>query len=274
MKRHNLISICLIASMCTIILCTGCGNQVTDKSLVTEPFIVIENKVLNKQGVPHLQVTSVYQGIDDMYSDSDYIVTGVVKEIEYFEDHNLLLRKINVLVNKSYIGDISENTLISILENDGYLRLKSLYTELKTAYEEKSGNLDKEKEDAYLFGATYMSDIKDIENDMLIKYYYINKEDSKIGDELLLFLTDSSDDTYKDKKVKLDNNVKITYPNNAYAVLGIGMGKFTLIGDSYSRYNLYYTPDGTISKGSFGGIEQIRESYSMNEMEDELKKLK
>ena len=118
------------------------------------------------------------------------------------------------------------------------------------------------------------SDTKDIENDMLIQYYLIDKEDSKIGDELLLFLTDSSDDTYKDKKVKLDDNAKLTYPKGAYASLGIGMGKFTRIGDAYKRYNLYYTPGGTISKGTFGGMEQIRESYSIKEMEDELGKLR
>lgn len=79
--------------------------------------------------------------------------------------------------------------------------MKSLYEGAKKAYEEKHG--DKEKEDTWLFGITYMSDIKEIKNDMLIRYTYLDKEDSKISDELLLFLTDSSDDTYKDKKVKL-----------------------------------------------------------------------
>lgn len=268
-------TVCRILTLsCSFLLVTSCSSQIIDRSLETKSFTVSESKVAKKLEVPHSKVTGIYQGIDDMYSDSDYVVTGVVKDIEYFEEHNVLLRKINVLVNKSYMGDIKENTLITILENDGYLRLKSLYAELKKAYEEKYGNKDKAKEDAYLFGATYMSDIKDIENDMLIKYCYIDKEDSKTGDELLLFLTDSSDDTYKDKKVKLDNNAKLTYPKGAYSSLGIGMGKFTQMGDFYKRYNLYYTPDGTISKGTFGGMEQIRESYSEIEMEYELGKLR
>ena len=260
--------------LCLFLLVTSCSSQIMDRSLKTKSFAVSENEVSKKLGMPHSKLTGTYLGIDDMYSDSEYVVSAVVKDIEYFEEHNVLLRKIDVLVKTSYMGNIKGNTLISILENDGYLRLKSLYAALKKAYEEKYGNKDKEKEDAYLFSATYMSDIKDIENDMLIQYYYIDKEDSKIGDELLLFLTDGSDDTYKDKKVKLDNNAMLAYPKDSYASLGIGMGKFTRIGDFYKRYNLYYTPDGTISKGPFGGMEQIRESYSVIEMEYELKRLR
>lgn len=272
--RINNLSSKILTLFCTFLLVIGCSSQMVDKSLKTESYSISEGKVKEQERIRNSMLTGVYQGIDDMYEDSDYVVSGVVKEIEYFEVQPILLRKINVLVNKSYKGTITENNLISILENDGYLRLKSLYEEAKKEYEEKYGNTDKEREDAYLNGITLMSDIKDIENDMLIKYYYFNKEDSKVGDELLLFLTDSSDDTYKDKKVKLSFSEKLSYPKGAYAPLGLGMGKFTRVADSYKRYNLYYTPEGTIIKGMFGGIQKINESYPVKEMEDELKKLK
>ncbi len=183
----------ILILLCSFLLITGCSSQIMDRSLETVPFTVNENKVARTLGVPHSKLTGIYQGIDDMYGDSDCVVSA---------------------------------------------------------------------------------EVKDIENDMLIQYDYIDKEDSHIGDELLLFLTDSSDDTYKDHLVKLDDNAKLTYPESAYASLGIGMGKFTRIGDAYKRYNLYHTPDGTISKGTFGGIQQIRESYSTKEMDDELGKLR
>lgn len=272
MKIKKIISEILII-FCSFVFVTGCSSQMVDKSLKTESYSISESKVKKEQQrVPNSMLTGIYQGIDDMYGDSDYVVSGVVKDIEYFEVRPMLLRKINVLVSKSYKGTIKENNLVSILENDGYVRLKPLYEDLKKYYEENNG--DQEKEDAWLYDATHMSDIKDIENDMLIKYYYINKEDSNIGDELLLFLTDSSDDTYKDKKVKLNSGDKLSYPKGAYAPLGLGMGKFTRVGDSYKRYNLYYTPDGTITKEVFGGIQKIKESYSVKEMDDALKKLK
>ena len=258
----------------SFLLVTSCSSQFVDKSLKTKSFIVSENKVKRNMELPHSDLTGTYDGIEDMYNDSDYVVSGIVKDIEYFEFQYVLLRKINVLVNESYKGNTMKNTLISILENDGYLRLKSLYEGAKKAYEEKNG--DKEKEDAWLYGVTYMSDIKDIKNDMLIKYYYSDKEDSKIGNELLLFLTDSSDDIYKGKKVKLSLGDKLSYPKGAYAPLGLWMGKFTQIGDSYNRCKNYYTAELTESgkKAELHQIKSIRESYTIKEMEDELKKLK
>jgi len=273
--KINKIACSIVTLFCSFSLVTGCSNKIIDKSLKTKSYIVNESKVKKEQQSLESPLTGIYQGIDDMYSNSDYVVSGVVKGIEYFQVKQMLLRKVNVLVNESYKGNITKSTLISVLEDDGYLRLKSLYEDVKKAYEEAGGDKNKEIEDAYLKGATYMSDIKDIENDMLIKYYYINKEDSKTGDELLLFLTASTDDTYKDKKVKFfDGAQKLSYPKGAYAPLGIGMGKFTLNGDSYKRYNMYHTADGTVLNTGLGGIEKITGSYTVKEMEDRLKKLK
>lgn len=263
----------ILILFCLIFLVTSCESQFLDRSLKTKSYDINESKVKNTQiGLPHSDLTGVYNGIDDMYSDSDYVVSGVVKKIEYFEVENVLLRKINVLVNKSYKGNIMKNTLISILEHDGYIRLKSLYEKLKKAYEEKNG--DKEKEAAFLYGATYMSDIEDIKNDMLIRYTYKNKEDSKIGDELLLFLTDSSDDTYKNKKVKLALGDKLSYPKGAYAALGLWMGKFTKTGDSYKRCKWYYTTEfyDNGKKVQLHQSQTIRDSYTVEEMEDEINK--
>lgn len=270
---------------CLCLITIGCSRQILDKSLKIESYTINDSKVTNKRELEP-NVSGIYKGIDDMCKDSDYVVTGVVRNIEYFEAKPVLLRKINVLVSENYKGTIEKNTLVSVIENDGYLRLKTVYADLKKEYEHNFGVGDKKKEEAFLYNATFKTfktdikdvenGIKDIENDMLIKYYYINKDDkddSKIGDKLLLFMTDSSDNTYKDKKVNLGNN-KLAYPKGAYAPLGIGMGKFTQVGDSYNRYNYYYTPDGTILKGSFGGYEIIKGNYTVKEMKDELKKLK
>lgn len=247
----------------TFSLVAGCSAQISDKSLKTEPYNVTKNKVLKKMEVLDSDLTGVYNGIEDMLEDSDYVVAGEVKDIGYFEDQHVLLRKLDILVSNCYKGGIRKNTLVSILENDGYLRLKPFYEELKKYYEENNGV--KEKEADWLYDATYMTALKDIENDMLIQYYYIDKVDSKIGDKLLLFLTDSSDDTYRDKKVTLAGGSKLSYPEGAYAPLGLGMGKFTLTGDTYHRYNYYYTPEGTID-----GIQIIRKSYTAKEVEEEL----
>lgn len=271
MNVKNIASKILII-LCSFLFVTGCGSQYTDKSLKTKSFAVSDNKILRETDLPHIDLTGIYDGIDDMYGDSDYVVSGVIKGIEYFEVQNILLRKINVLVNKSYKGNIMENTLISVLENDGYVRLKSLYEAAKKTYEEKNG--DKAKEDAFLFGITYMSDIKDIKNDMLIRHCYINKGDSKIGDKLLLFLVDSSDDTYMDKKVKLALNNKLTYPKGAYAPLGLFMGKFTQADDYYNRFNIYYTTVLTGKANDVHKSQSITARYTVKEMEDMLNKLR
>lgn len=259
----------ILIMLCMFLLVTSCGSQFSDRSLKTNSFNVSESKVRTTQELPHSDLTGIYSGIEDIYDDSDYVVSGVVKDIKYFEVQYVLIRKINILVNKSYKGNILKNTLISILENDGYLRLKSLYEAAKKEYEEKNG--DKKKEDAWLYAVTYMSDKEDIENDMLIKYTYINKEDSKIGDELLLFLTDSSDDTYKDKKVKLPLGNKLSYPKGAYVPLGLFMGKFTKIDDCYKRSNMYSITN--LIENNIGKSQSITESYTVKDVEDELNKL-
>ncbi len=115
-----------------------------------------------------------------------------------------------------------------------------------------------------------MSDISDINNDMLVKYKYTNKVDSRIDDNLLLFLTDSSDDTYKDKKVKLFDG-KLNYPEGAYVPLGLFMGKFTVEDDYYHRCNTYYTTVITEEESYVSKPQRITASYSAKDMEDILK---
>ncbi len=129
----------MILLFCTVILMTGCSSQSLDNTLKVEPFTVSEEKIKDKVIDKNTQLTDIYSEISDMYSDSDYIVSGTVKSISYFEDNCILLRKIDVLVDKSYKGSISKNTLISVLEKDGYARLKSMYEEAKKNYEEKMG---------------------------------------------------------------------------------------------------------------------------------------
>ncbi len=266
-ENYRILKILVI--ICAFFIFTSCSSNYMDKSLKTSSFFVDESKVKTTQELPHSELTGTYAGIEDMYDDSDYVVTGVVKDIEYFEnDKYVLLRKINVLVNKSYKGSIKENTLISILENDGYLRLKSLYEAAKKAYEEKNGN--NETEDAWLQNLVYSVSKEDIKNDMLIRYIYTDKVDSKIDDKLLLFMTDSSDDTYKDKKVKFAIGDKLTYPKGAYASLGLGMGKFTNVDGFYIRTESYYT---TVTPDQYHKLHAIDRMYAVKEMGDMLNKL-
>ena len=86
---------------------------------------------------------------------------------------------------------------------------------------------------------------------------------------------DSSDDTYKDKKVKLDFGNKLSYPKDAYAPLGLFMGKFTRDGDLYKRNKLYYTTERTANGIiiQLHTIQSVTENYTVKETEDELKKL-
>jgi len=106
-------------------------------------------------------LSDAYSGIEDMYLDSDCVIRGTVKRISYFEIDSTLIRKIDVQVKTCYKGDLAENTLISVLENDGYIRLKTLYEKVKKEYEEKGGS--KEKEDAFLCSATYMTEKEESE---------------------------------------------------------------------------------------------------------------
>ena len=267
-KKHCIILLTFAFSFFTI---TGCSSLYSDKSLKTKSYKISENKIKKNTvlALPNSDLSDIYTGITDMYYDSDYVLAGIIKDIEYFQVKYTLLRKINVLIKKSFKGSIEENSIISVLENDGYVRLKSMYEDAKKYYEDKKG--DKNKEDAWLRSVTYMSDIKDIKNDMLIRYTYYDKEDSKIGDELLLFLTNSSDDTYKDKKVKLALNQKLSYPKGAYVSMGLWMGKFTRVNDAYIRYQWYYTKQAIDSNQT---NQKLVESYTIREMEDELKKLK
>ena len=260
----------MILLFCTVILMTGCSNQFVDKTLKVEPFTVSEEKIKDKVIDKNTQLTGTYSEISDMYSDSDYIVFGTVKSISYFEDNCILLRKIDVLVDKSYKGSISKNTLISVLEKDGYARLKSMYEEAKKHYEERNG--DKEKEEEFCLSAAHMSDINDINNDMLVKYKYTNKVDSRIDDNLLLFLTDSSDDTYKDKKVKLFDG-KLIYPEGAYVPLGLFMGKLTVEDDYYHRCGTYNTTIITEEESYVNKPQRITSMYAVKDMKDILKNL-
>jgi hypothetical protein len=262
----------LVFLFCMFYLIVGCSGQLVDKSLKTKSFTVSEKKVKKTMELPSSDdLTGTYSEISDLYNDSDYIASGTVKNIEYFEVDCILLRKINVHVENSYKGNIKKDTIISVLENDGYIRLKSLYEKAKKEYEKNKGDKSKEKE--WLYSATFMSDIDDIKNDMLIRYTYSTKTDSKIKDKLLLFLTSSSADTYKNKKVKLSLNNILVYPEGAYVSLGLGMGKFTLAGDSYIRNTRYCTTTIDNGKIKLNQAQFIKGSYTAEEMEAKLKKL-
>lgn len=263
----------ILLLFCFSLIGTGCSNEVIDKTYKAEVFNVEENKILGEIHMPTWQLSSSYEGIEDMYEDADYVVAGRVKNIEYFQFGNDILRKINVAVSDNYKGDIDKNTEISIIENDGYLRLKSLYENLKKEYEDKKGTLDTPEKDQFLESiialySNQQADIKDAENDRLMKYSYLYKENSNLNDEVLLFLTNSSEDILTNKKVYFIGR-QFSYPEGAYVSLGNGMGKFTLEDNEYKRYNYYYTPQGNVD-----GMEIIKESYSVKEMKDTLKKLK
>ena len=235
----------------------GCSGRYVDKSLKVNTFTVDENKVKEERMI--LQdcspLTHYYNGIDEMYDDSDYVVSGEVKNIQYFEYQTLILRKIDVLVNKSYKGTIHNNTLITVLDY-GYIRLKSQYESAKKNYEEK--NKDIAKEDDYLKQIISPYDIKDIQNDMLIKYVYPYKV-SKVDDKLMLFLKDSS---YKNKKVII-HGIELPYPEGvSYATVGLFIRKFTQTDD-------LYIPGGHIELADY----RINKFYTLKEMKDKLEKL-
>lgn len=270
-KKSKAVSVIIVCSI-FLFMVTGC--KYTDKTLKTTPYDISESKIIRDHNLG-FTLTGVYNDIEEMYEDSDCVIFGVVKDIEYFQREYILLRKINVLVKKSYKGDVEKNTLISILENDGYLRVKTLYEEAKAYYEEHSEDDDPKKKEEYLYGRTYMTDIKDIEDDGLFNLYYYDKpEDSKVGDELLLFLAESSDDSYKGKKVQLSFGDTLSYPEGAYTALGLWMGKFTRDGEYYKRGDWYYITD--LSPDRTGPLTQalkIQDKYTLEEMENLLKEL-
>lgn len=264
----------LVFIVCSIFLFMGTGCKYTDKTLKTTPYDISESKIIRNHNLG-FTLTGVYNDIGEMYEDSDCILSGVVKDVEYFQHEYILLRKTNVLVKKSYKGDVEKNTLISILENDGYLRVKTLYEEAKAYYEEHSEDEDPKKKEDYLYGITYMTDKKDIEDDGLFKLFYHDKpEDSKVGDELLLFLAKSSDDSYKDKKIQLFFGNRLSYPEGAYTTLGLWMGKFTKDGQYYKRGEWYYITDFSPDrKGPLNQALKIQDKYTLEEMENQLKEL-
>ncbi len=264
----------LVVIVCSIFLFMGTGCKYSDKSLKTTPYDISKSKII-RNDYQSFYLTGVYNDIGEMYEDSDCVLSGVVKDVEYFQFKYTLLRKINVLVKKSYKGNIENNTLISILENDGYLRVKSLYEDAKAYYEKNSEDKDQKKKDDYLYGITFMTDKKDIEDDGLIKIFYNDKpEDSKVGDELLLFLAESSDDSYKDKKIQLALESKLSYPEGAYTTLGLWMGKFTKDGQYYKRGQWYYITDLSVNnKGPLNQCVKIQDKYTLEEMENQLKEL-
>lgn len=228
--NRNKILICLLVSV--FFLCTllqGC-TRAKDTTVKVD---ALELDMANVQDICITYwVNDVYNNVEEMMIDAKYIVEGTVENIDYYvEDNegNIAPRtKVDLRVKKSYTNNIKPNTLISIIEMQGYVPLELYAKNIVKA----TGHLPPP------FTST------DIENHLMLRFVSNNGVFSNVGDQCLYFLIDI-DTPSTDTHVfgRKDTNI----PDGAYKPLGILMGKFTLQinsrGDNYYRRNnpIYYS---------------------------------
>lgn len=220
MKKHIifLLVICLVLP-----LLSGC-TKVKDTTVEVDALDIDLTNV--RELTTAFIVNQVYESIEDMVVDAKYIVEGTIQDIEYFADESSKTprTKIDLLVSKSYSGNIKPNTTISIIEHQGYIPVK-LYIE---DYVKETGK----------FPSLYTED--DIKNGVVLKFKTTNGVYSKVGDQCLYFLI-NIETPYSDTNVYGDKRRDDFSPQGAYKPIGILMGKLTLVTNTsdtdYYRHN-------------------------------------
>lgn len=227
-KKKPIIYLIIIICILTTLL-SGCAKvKDKDATVKVDALDLDLTNVKCKDSI--FAVNKVYNSIESMVADSKYIVEGTVENIEYFVDKKTKTprTKVDLLVSKSYSGDIEEDTTISIIEQHGYIPVK-LYTE---DYVKKYGKYH-----------PFFPE-EDIKNGVVLKITLSSGKFSKVGDHCIYFLIDIKT-PYVETSAHGDIRMDALSPKGAYKPIGILMGKFTLETlhntDYYLRNNHIYT---------------------------------
>jgi hypothetical protein len=219
---YLIIVACLLPTL--LIGCTKVKDR--DTTVDVDTLDINLTNVISKSTV--FTVNQVYDNVKSMVVDAKYIVEGTIQNIEYFVDENNLTprTKIDLLVSKSYSGNIKPDTTISIIEHQGYIPIKFI----TDGYFKETGKNH----------PLYTED--DIKNGVL-KYDINHGKFSEVGDQCLYFLI-NIETPYSDTNVYSRKSMDDLSPQGAYKPIGILMGKFTLniLDDSayYRRNNFMY----------------------------------
>lgn len=246
MKNKNL-SVILISTLLLIFL-SACAtkNEISnattkkngDESVTTSKQTEGQNK--NQSNILYTinseaSLKRMYSTIDE-FNESDAvetIVKGVITNVEYTYQSNLAYTILTLDVQDTYKGESSN--VIKVYEDGGYVKLKDMKDSFKDASFTQE-QLDKG----------------------LVDVRFFNSPHSKVGEEVVLYLTKNSE----------------PLPIDSYRIVSSLYGKFVLdkTDGKYKRINLEVKDDSS-SKPSekIGLVTKFEKSILKNEMENKLK---
>lgn len=228
--------ICLLMTLLLLTTTlTGCfhtNEPVVNKTVAINSFHPddFSNKIEIK---PTLEFEKIYKNMEQLNEDASNVVYGTVKEVRNFDESGAAMTCYNLLIKKSYKGNLHKNDMISILAVGGYVRLEKYID---------------------VFGDERFSDYSTKERQStVIKENPMDAPVPQVGDTYLVFLSDS---------VKNE----APFPDGTYSEIGSFMGRYydNNKSESSNEHQLtHYTPT---DDPDFYGTEE--KEYLLSDIEE------
>lgn len=127
MKKLYLLMMLLTLTV-TLVGCSQTNKSTSNASVVDKTVAInsfnpdnFSNKIVSKSS---LDFEKIYENMEQLNADAPNIVYGTVKEVKNFDESGSAMTCYNLLVEKSYKGNLNENDMVSILAIGGYVRLE------------------------------------------------------------------------------------------------------------------------------------------------------
>ncbi len=198
-------------------------------------FTIEGRTIMQDMAVADFAVT--YPDLESIYNGAANVVVGEVIDIQYTDDEAIPRTIYSFAVAETLKGDIEENSLISISESNGYVRLSTFIE---------------------VFGTAHYEDLtdKEIENGIILQSLG-GTPLPKAGEQYVVFLGEQ----------KQEGRI-----SGAYAVMGNFMGRYVLDQDTnlYSRFCPNEDPDLYTIYDSVTRAVIQEEPMSLSEIKEEI----
>lgn len=193
---------------------TAASQIIIDKTISLDSIDTSGKKVVCTVGsIPDFAV--VYNNLKDLTAGSDYIIKGEILKISYFNVLGHAHTNLTVKVDKSFKGNLPDNSAISVIEVGGINTIKNLID---------------------FYGQERFKDVTEYDREnCLVNDKFYGAPFSEVGEKVILFMKEITDTSSAMK--------------GSYMPIGTFMGKYTLNNGLYERYSpdnkFYYSKDNT-----------------------------
>lgn len=213
-------------------------SELKDNTVQFNNSFVIEGKTIIQDMAAAADFAVIYPDLESVYNGATNVVVGEVTNIQYTDDEAIPRTIYSFAVAETLKGDIEENSLISISESNGYVRMSTF---IET------------------YGTAHFEDITDEEiSNGIILQSLGGAPLPEVGEQYIVFLGEQ----------KQEGRIC-----GAYAVMGNFMGRYVLDQDTnlYSRfcpnedpelYTIYDSVTRAIVKEEPMSLSEIKEEIS------------